>query len=112
MAKERGGCADELTMSIDGGAQTRMPRHGLATPALPEGAHEIRLWGHDQAGNTQPTPTRVALRIDQTPPPEPTLTLTTDTEELTAVIAAAEGAVGTWQLEVQHEAATARSCSF
>ena len=98
------GCANELTVSIDGGAPTETTRDAFDTGELTEGPHQIRLWAHDQAGNKQMEPTVVTMEIDQTPPPKPTMVLVGGKETLEASINA-EG-TGTWQLEYQQAAAT------
>ena len=98
------GCANELTVSIDGGAPTETTRDAFDTGELTEGRHQIRLWAHDQAGNKQMEPTVVTIEIDQTPPPKPTMVLVGGKETLEASINA-EG-TGSWQLEYQQAAAT------
>ena len=40
------GCANELTVSIDGGAPTETTRDAFDTNELTEGPHQIRLWAH------------------------------------------------------------------
>ena len=97
-------CANELTVSIDGGAPTETTRNAFDTGELTEGRHQIRLWAHDQAGNKQTEPTVVTIEIDQTPPPKPTMALVGGKETIEASINA-EG-TGSWQLEYQQAAAT------
>ena len=99
------GCANELTVSIDGGAPTETTRNAFDTGELTEGPHQIRLWAHDQAGNKQTEPTVVLVEIDQTPPPKPTMVLVGGKETLEASMIIAEG-TGSWQLEYQQAAAT------
>ena len=98
------GCANELTVSIDGGAPKETTRNAFDTGELTEGPHQIRLWAHDQAANKQTEPTVVTIEIDHTPPPKPTMVLLGGKETIEASINA-EG-TGSWQLEYQQAAAT------
>ena len=87
-------CANELTVSIDGGAPTETTRDAFDTGALTEGPHQIRLWAHDKAGNKQAEPTVVLVEIDQTPPPKPTMVLVGGKESIEASINAEGTGIG------------------